>query len=282
MTEPTGLGTSELMEIALRMADMTEIPGDSAIYVPGENIRRVMMGIDISTGELLLGKQLGVDAVIAHHPAGGDAQLYFPRVLRKQIEFLRLAGVAEEAARAAVQPRIAAATLRAQMQNHDHAPSVARLLGMPFLNVHLPLDEVGRRMMVDAIEWHFRQLGPDRAPTVRDLVDALKTIPEIRDAKTNVMVPVGKLDNPVGKYVVFHGAGTNGGYPAAKALFEAGVSTVIYIHLTGEDAERLRQLQLPHANVVVSGHISSDMIGINRYVAELEQRGIEVVRMSGL
>jgi NAD(P)H-hydrate repair Nnr-like enzyme with NAD(P)H-hydrate epimerase domain len=137
-------------------------------------------------------------------------------------------------------------------------------------------------MMVEAVQAYFAGVGEAQEPTVRNLIDALQTIPEILDAKTNVMAPVGKLDNPIGEYVIFHGAGTNGGYAAAKALFEAGVNSVVYIHLAGEDAERLRQLQLPDVNVVVSGHIASDMIGINRYVAELERRGIEVIRMSGL
>ena len=131
-----------------------------------------------------------------------------------------------------------------------------------------------------AVQSHLGGLG--REPLVGDVVDGLRTIPEIRDAPTRVMVPVGRLDNPAGRVVVFHGAGTNGGFPAAEALFAHGVGTVVYIHLGADDADRIRALDRADVNVVVSGHIASDLIGINRFVAELEGCGVEVVRMSGL
>jgi NAD(P)-dependent dehydrogenase (short-subunit alcohol dehydrogenase family) len=95
------------------------------------------------------------------------------------------------------------------------------------------------------------------------------------------MVPVGRLDRPAGKVAVFHGAGTNGGAAVARALFAAGVGTVVYIHVSPEEAEALNRGD-PTGNLIVSGHIASDLIGINLFVAELENRGIEVVRMSGL
>jgi polysaccharide deacetylase 2 family uncharacterized protein YibQ len=37
-----------------------------------------------------------------------------------------------------------------------------------------------------------------------------------------------------------------------------------------------------HVNVVIAGHISSDSIGINLFLDELEKRGIEIVPCSGL
>lgn len=275
-----GLSTEQIMSIGLDLGGMTEVPGDSAIYVAGDGLRRVMMGIDIGAAELQLATSLGVGGVIAHHPAGGAAELGFPRVLSRQIDFLVDAGVPMASAQAVVQPRIAALLLRAQAANHDHVPSVARLLGLPFLNIHLSLDEAGRRVMSQAIERGCSGLG--REPTVADVVDALRTIPEIRDAATRVMVPIGRLDNPAGKIVVFHGAGTNGGFAVADALFTHGVGTVVYIHLAPDDAQRLAALGRSDVNVVVSGHIASDMIGINLFVAALERRGVEVVRMSGL
>lgn len=280
MTEWSGLTTDEIMRLALDMAGMPDIPGDSAVYVPGSELRRVMMGVDVGAAELLLAKQLGVDAAIAHHPAGGAAQLHFSRVLGRQIELMVGAGVPVDVAKQVVQPAIARALLRAQTANFDHAPSVARLLQLPFMNVHLPLDEVGRRIMDEAVQGHLSRLGRDAR--VADVVDALRTIPEIGNAPTRVMVPVGRLDNPAGAVVVFHGAGTNGGFPVAEALFAHGVGTVLYIHLDPAEAERIRALDRPQVNVVVSGHIASDLIGINRFVAEVEARGVEVVRMSGL
>jgi putative NIF3 family GTP cyclohydrolase 1 type 2 len=278
--EGRGVSTDEIMETALGLVDATTIPADSAIYVPGAGLKRIMLGVDVGAAELLLARDLGCDAAVAHHPVGGSAVLDFPRVLVRGVELMTESGVPEEMARQTIQPAIARAMLRAQAANHDHAPSIARLLRMPFMNVHLPLDEYGRRVMNQAVAQHFTTL--DREPLVGDVVAALQTIPEIRDAPTRVMVPVGRLDNPAGRAAVYHGAGTNGGFAVAQTLFAHGVGTVVYIHLAPEDAERLRSLPAPSGNVVVSGHIASDLIGINRLVRELEQRGVEVVKMSGV
>jgi hypothetical protein len=150
---------------------------------------------------------------------------------------------------------------------------------MPFLNIHLPLDEYGRRVMDAAVRDRLVRLG--REALVGDVVSALRAIPEIDTAPTRVMVPVGRLDQPAGRVVVFHGAGTNGGAPVARTLFAHGVGTVVYIHLDPADAERLREDD-PVGAVVVSGHIAADLIGVNRLVAGLEERGVTVIGMSGV
>src|SRR6478672_8598497 len=140
------ISTDELVDLALGMADMEQLPADSAVYVSGTNLRKIMFGIDIAAGELLLARQLGCDGVIAHHPAGGSATLRFPEVLTRQIELMAEHGVPQDTGRAAARPLISRSMLRAQAENFDHVPSVARLLNMPVLNVHLALDELGRRI----------------------------------------------------------------------------------------------------------------------------------------
>jgi putative NIF3 family GTP cyclohydrolase 1 type 2 len=273
-----GLGTDEIMSLALAMADMHHPPADSTIYVSGSDLKKVMFGIDIGAAELMLAKQLGCDGVIAHHPAGGSARLNFPEVLTRHVELMVEHGVPTPSARDAIQSMLTQALLRTQTSNFDHVPSVARLLEMPFMNVHLPLDEVGRRMMVETIDQHLESL--DHPPLVQDAIDALNEMPEFAQAQTRIMVPVGAVDRPLGRIAVVHGAGTNGGYSVAKAYFDAGINTVLYIHVAPDQAERLRANT--SGNLIVSGHISSDMIGINPFVAKLEEAGVEVVRMSGL
>ncbi len=272
------VSTRELVEIALDMAGMDVLPGDSTIYINGSNLNRIMFGIDIGPAELLLARELECDAVIAHHPAGGESTLRFPEVLQKQIDFMVEHGVSEEAARAATQPMITGATMGAHAANYDRVPSFARHIRMPFLNIHLPLDEVGRRIMVSTVDAHLVNL--DRAPIVQDAIDALMTLPEFRRAPTRIMVPVGALDNPLGRLAVVHAAGTNGGARIAAAYFEAGIGTVLYIHCSGAEVQQLQAVG--GGNLIVSGHIASDLVGINRYVQAIEERGVEVVRLSGL
>jgi hypothetical protein len=186
--------------------------------------------------------------------------------------------VSEEAARDAAQPLITRATMGAHATNHDRVPSFARHIRMPFLNIHLPLDELGRRIMIEAIDNHLVSL--DRAPLVEDAIDGLMTLPEFEHAATRIMVPVGALDNPLGRVAIVHGAGTNGGARIASAYFEAGVGTVLYIHCAGPEVAALQEAG--QGNLIVSGHIASDLVGINRYVAAVEALGIDVIRISGL
>lgn len=269
----------DLVDLALGMSGMDQLPADSCVLVPGTGMRRIMFGIDIGSAELMLAKQLGCDGVVAHHPAGGSATRHFAEVLTRQIELMIDHGVSQEAARAAAQPLISRAIMGGHAANADHVPSVARLLEMPLMNMHLPLDEIGRRIMVETIDEHVTSL--DRAPTVQDAIDALMTLEEFAEADTRIMAPVGALDNPLGHLAVVHGAGTNGGARVAQTYFEFGIGTVLYIHCSGDEVARLRESE-GAGNLIVSGHIASDLLGINRYIAQIESRGVEVVRMSGL
>src|SRR5207244_12133974 len=45
------------------------------IHVDGRQLRSVFVAIDVGVRELLLAQNLNCDGVIAHHPAGGKAQL---------------------------------------------------------------------------------------------------------------------------------------------------------------------------------------------------------------
>src|SRR3989441_11090646 len=71
----------------------------------------------------------------------------YTTLFRSHVEFMTAAGVPEDAALAAVAEKVEGLKLRGQAANYDHVPSVARLLGIPFMNVHAPLDELGRRRM---------------------------------------------------------------------------------------------------------------------------------------
>src|SRR5215471_12968881 len=142
--------TERLMQLALDLVGWTEIPADSAIYYPGTRISHVLMGIDVGTAELFMARQLGFHAVIAHHPAGYTGPTW--EVYRYHVTQMVAAGAPKEQAEAAVAGRIRDLQARAQMQNYDHATSVAKMLELPFLNIHAPLDELGRRLMQAQID----------------------------------------------------------------------------------------------------------------------------------
>ena len=271
------MNTEQLMDLALEMAGLDEIPGDSAIHHPGTGIERVLIGIDVKQAELKMARDLGFDCALAHHPSAGTSILRYHEVLERHVEQMARAGVPVEVASQVMADTIASRRILASMQNYDHAPSVARLLDMPYLNIHTPLDEIGRRRMADVLE----RADPDS--TVGEAIDVLReSFGEFQTAQTEIEVRVGRAENRLGRAVVSHGAGTNGGYAVAKAYFDHGVDTVLYIHCRPEEAKRLRDEYDDAKTLIVTGHIASDSIGINPYVDRLRGEGLDVTTFSGI
>ncbi len=261
--------TSSLMQIALELVGYDEIPADSAIYVPGEGLERLLFGLDIGTGELLMARQLGYDAVIAHHPVGVTHRAW--QVFERHVELLVDAGVPPEAARAAVAPKLETLRLGGIVRNYEQVPQAARLLGLPFLNIHAPLDELGRRKMQAAID---ALLAADATASVADVVQALSALPAAQRAATEVQVVLGDPDAPAGRVIVAHGALTNGGYEVARAYFDHGVDTVVYIHITAGDLSRLQEHE--KGQLIVTGHLIGDAVGIAPYIEALRRRALIV------
>ncbi len=265
----SGVNTRQLMEIALDLVGLVGTPDDSAIYVPGQDLRRVLFGLDIGAGELMMARQLGYDVVIAHHPVGLPHRSW--AVFERHVDLLVGAGVPQEVARQAVEPKMSALRLRGQSRNYEQVPMAARRLGMPFLNIHCPLDEMGRRVMQRAID---TALTANPESTVSDVAGALGVLPAAQRAETEITIPLGDSSAQSGRVVVAHGALTNGGYHVARAYFEHGVDTVVYIHIAPEDLKRLRADD--RGQLIVTGHVVGDAFGIGPYIDALRQRGLEV------
>lgn len=266
------MSTEEIMRLALRMSGFKSIPADSAIYVKGKGIKKILFGIDAGVPELLLAKQMDYDAVVAHHPQGGSAVLNFHKVFERHIEQMVTAGVPREEAEQAVRRKRDSLEVENHTRNFDHQVSVARLLKMPYLNIHAPLDEIGRQRMMKRVKQ-----ATDGKPnaTVSDVVASLLMLPEFKRAQTKIVIRLGTGSSKAGKVVVSHAAGTNGGYEVARAYFKHGVGTLIYIHISSSDLDRLRADGV--GNLIVTGHIASDSVGINPFLAELENKGIDVI-----
>lgn len=259
-----------MMDLALEMAGFQSIPADSEIYNPRQEVNKVLFAIDVGVPGLLLAKMLGCDAAIAHHPEGGKAAIEGFKVFRRHVDLMVGNGVPREVAEGAVERKLRARMVSSHSKNYDLAPSVARTLEIGYMNIHNPLDEIGRRIMQEVVD----NVGGNAK--VGELISALMKLREFGSAKTPIMVALGDEDSQVGKAVVAHGALTNGGSDVARAYFEHGVDTVIYIHLAPRDLEILASSGL-EGNLIVTGHIASDCVGTNPFVKELGKRGIEVV-----
>jgi len=257
---------------------------DSAILFgqPALEVKKIMVGIDIEVAELLLADRLrqkeGLDLVIAHHPEGKSfAGLH--EVMRLQVDLLTQAGVAHNSAVRLVEERMAEVGRRTLAQNHTRPVDAARLLNMPFMNMHTPADNHVFRYL-EAI---FKQRSHSLR-LVEDVVKVLNTIPEYQFAakfNTGPRIILGSPKRPVGKILLEMTGGTEGSKDVFDKLYRAGVRTLVSMHLSEEHFKKVKDANL---NVVIAGHISSDNLGMNLLLDNIERYAKEdfkVIACSG-
>ena len=263
------MDTQQIMRTSLKLAGFKTIPSDSEIHVKGRRIRKALVAIDVGVAEILLARELGCDSVIAHHPAGGSARLNGWKVFLRHIDQLKEAGVPDDIARETIKPKLRVLELQHHPDNYDQVPSAAMKMKMPLVSIHSPCDEIGRKMLQNAVK------SLDDNSTVKDLVSKIERFPEYRKAVSKIEVRLGSPKNKAGKIAISHAAYTNGGYEIAKTYFETGVGTLSYIHIAESDLTKVANDS--HGNLIVLGHIASDWLGINRLLNELEKKGLEFV-----
>lgn len=271
------LSTEEIMQIALELAGLKEVPPDSGIIIPGDNISRLAVGIDMETAELLLARELKCDGVLSHHPVAGSPKLELYQVMNSQIDRMVAAGVPINKAQKVLQKRKDEVERGSHVTNYDRVTSAARALKMPLLNIHWPADLITERTVQQQLD--LALAGKSKA-TCGDVIAALLELPEYRKAAARPQIRVGTEQSYAGKVWVAMAGGTSGGPEVFKAYFEAGVGTLVVMHCPEDALKAVKEQNI--GNVIVAGHMASDSIGINRLCAELEARGLEVLRLGGV
>jgi hypothetical protein len=263
------------MDIALELSGLADIPPDSGIWVPGTDIHKILFGIDAGPAELSIAQQLGYDLLLAHHPP--EATLEAWKDYLRHVEQMVAAGVPEDTAREAVAERIEAMQLGAHARNDEHTVSVARLLNMPYMNIHTPLDEIGRARL----QRRFDDLtATSPQVTVGDVFEALRQFPEVREARVPPLLAVGQADATAGPVVVSHGALSTPNYDILKAYYTHGVGTVLVLRVSQADLVRLRQEQM--GALIVIGHMAGDSLGFTPFLAALADARLEITTYSGV
>lgn len=266
-----------LLDEALKLAGISELPCDSGILNEGQNIRRILMGVDMETQELLLAKSLGFDAVVGHHPHGGSPTVDFAKVMSIQIDRMVEFGVPINRAQKALKKKQLSVELGSHVSNYDRVGSAAKLLDMPYMNIHLPADLISERIVQNHLDETFANQPKAK---LGDVLRVLKEMPYYENALAGPVIRVGSESDYAGKIVVLFAGGTNGGADVYKAYFDCGVGTIIAMHVP-EDVKRAVEEQ-GYGNVIVAGHMASDSIGLKEIVKTWEALGVEVVTMSGI
>ena len=243
------------------------------------NVKRVMAGIDIEDGEILLASQLNergkkIDLVIAHHP-DGKSLAGLTEVMDMQVEILEKAGVPVHVAEKIMDKRIREVARGVHAVNHYRLIDMAKALEINFINTHTITDNLVNKFITEYINEH-------KPHTLGELKDLLLELPEYREAQklgTGPKIVAGSPKSRIGQFLVEMTGGTNGADDIYKELSHHGISTVIGMHMR-EAAHNIASDS--HMNIIIAGHIASDSLGMNLFLDELEKRGIEIVPCGGL
>lgn len=250
---------------------------DSGVFNISDDkeIKRVLVGIDIEPAEILLAKHLGnIDLVIAHHPEGrGLAQL--ADVMHLQADVLSQYGVPINIAESLMKIRISEVARGVNAINHQRTIDMAKILGVNFMASHTPCDNLVAHFLKNLIE-------TKKPETIGEIISLLKELPEYKEAMKIGVGPkifVGSPENRVGKIAVSEiTGGTEGSTKMYEKMSQAGIGTVVAMH-TSE--EHRKEAEAAHINIVIAGHMSSDSLGVNLLMDELEKQGIEIIPCSG-
>lgn len=273
------MNLQNILDWSAQLAGCDSVPLDSAVYVEASaDVRRILFGVDISLAEVLWAQQNGFDAVIAHHPLGGSTRTRFGELVRsRQVEQMTAEGIPQDVAERAISLRLASVARRTHMSNVNAIVDSARLFGMPLCNVHLACDIITRNAIIEMLHRHQGEHD-----TVADSLRWFDDFTEYAHGHARPEAWVGSAASRLGRWTVAIAGGTNGGFPVFTEYFRAGVDTIFAMHIDEGDLLHLRAAAEPDDTLVVTGHMTSDSIGINIVIAGLEECGIEVVRTSGV
>ncbi len=245
-----------------------------------QRVQTILAGIDMDGAELLLADRLRangtpIDAVLAHHPEG-LALANLDDQLTLQTDLLAHYGVPLHIAESLLEERIDQLGRALSPVNHNRAIDIARLLDLAYLCTHTVTDNLVYQFMKTHVL--------NRKPTfVSDILDALLKLPEHQAAERLGAGPhiVSGAAHRRSGTIAFTDitGGTEGAKDAYDYLSKNGVGTVVAMHMK---EEHVKIAKAAHLNVVIAGHISSDSLGLNLLLDQLEARGVTVIAAGGL
>jgi hypothetical protein len=244
-----------------------------------EEIKTVLVGIDIGVPELLLADRLRekgvkIDLAIAHHPSGRAlAQLY--KVMDIQPGLWEKYGLTPEVALGIMKERIEEVSRSVAPGNHTRAEDAAKLLDIPFMCIHTAAD--------NCVTGFLQKILDKKKPKkLKNVLSILKRIPEYADAMRKGSGPhilIGEENSAAGKIFVDMTGGTSGPDKMFARLSQTGVKTLVGMHCkeSGYKAAKTEFI-----NYVIAGHIASDTLGLNLLFDAVEKKGkLKFITCSG-
>lgn len=245
-----------------------------------EEVRDVMVGIDIGVEELVLAdrlieKGINIDLVVSHHPSG-RALSALHKVMRIQSDiWVEKYGFKREVAEGMMRERVEEVSRGLAPANNTKVMDAAKLLGIPFMCTHTVAD--------NCVAAYLQKIFDAQKPKkLKNVLGILKNMPEYKDAVKHGVGPdilIGKEDSSAGRIFVDMTGGTSGPSKLFARLHQAGVNTIIGMHCK-EQSYKIAKTEF--INYVIAGHMASDNVGMNLLFDAVEKRGkLNFIECSG-
>lgn len=246
-----------------------------------EEVKRLMVGIDIETQDVLLADRLRekgekIDAILIHHPEG-RALADLDLVMTLQSDVYAGAGVPLNQSDHLLRPRQDRIRRSIHADNLFRTERTAELLGLPIFNMHT---------VTDNLVWAFieKNICQKKFEELGEIMDALMKMEEYRWYAKKGNPPMllnGSRTQRPGKVVAteFTG-GTNGPDDLIEKQAAAGVGTILAMHFTEKEYEKGKEHNI---NLIQCSHMASDAMGINLLLDILskEEKKLETLDVSG-
>lgn len=236
---------------------------DSGIHLDlNKDINKVFVGIDTECQEIVLADRLGVDLVFGHHPEG-KALLKLANVMDIHEASLVKSGIPVNIAEKLIIERQKELRKNLHSINYNRAINAAKLLKMPFMNIHTIADNLANKYMENyLIDNSFEKIADFIEKVVID-------IEEYKISTKDGIFPnvINGLENSrLGKTFVKFNGGTSGNKKIFKHLERQGISTFICMHLP---EDQLLEAKKYNINVIVMPHMASDSLGMNLLIDQI-------------
>ncbi len=269
--------TERLMQIALEMAGMSEVPPDSRVEYAGTRISHILFGIDVGPAELFMARQLGFHAVIAQRPYAVPAEAW--RLYDWHRDALARLGIDRVDAIADIRGGVLRLRSQALSANQDVMPSVARLVETPLVTIASPIDHLARTK-IQLVADDLSAAKPDA--TVGDLRLALLALPEFAAAASKPWLISGGDDAQLGRVLALPGGLAEPSRAILDAYVAAGISSLVYPEPVWGYAPLATADERPDVRLLVTGRIATASLGANPSIARLRAEGLEVHTFAGV
>lgn len=246
-----------------------------------EDVKRVMVGIDIETPEILLADRLRekgekIDCVIIHHPEG-RALADLEKVMPLQADVYHAAGVPVNVSEKLLAPRMDRIWRAIHADNFLRVVRAAELLDIPAFTCHTVTDNLVWRFM----EKHVVQKKWDDLGEIINAIHDMEEYDYYAKQGSPAIIVNGSSSSRPGKVVAteFTG-GTNGPEELIEAQAAAGVGTILAMHFTEKEVELGKK---HHINLIQCNHMAADALGMNLLLDKIqkEEKKLDVLAVSG-